>query len=526
MNKPHSVNVSAHASVSPSSSTSSSINSSISSSTSSSIGQNVSPDIKSSHFLPENTLLLSAITEGVYGFDLDGNAVFINPAAEKMTGWKSEELIGNNIHDCHHHSHADGRHYPREDCPIYRTLHDGVARQVSEDVFWRKDGSCFPVYYSSTPVYDHGVLIGVIAIFRDVSIQKHTENSLREALAQVQALSERLASENQYLLTELQGKQGATGLSGSSQAIKHLTQQISLVANTDSTVLICGENGTGKELVARSLHQLSHRKDQPMVSVNCAAFSASILESELFGHEKGAFTGATSRRKGRFELAHNGTLFLDEIAELSLEAQSKLLRVIQEQTFERVGSSESIKVNIRLIAATHHDLQARVEQGLFRMDLYYRLNVFPILVPPLRDRSEDLAELVSDLVGSLSQKLGKKITKVSAKGFKKLQHYTWPGNVRELQNLIEREIILTQNDTLDFNSLNLNPLNTSKVTANSGLTSQAKQVMTLAQAEAAHIGDVLAQTQWRISGVNGAANLLGLPPSTLRSRMKKLSITR
>ncbi|WP_434949859.1 sigma-54 interaction domain-containing protein [Shewanella sp. HL-SH4] len=474
--------------------------------------------LTTSHFLPENTLLLNAMTEGVYGFDLKGNAVFINPAAEQMTGWNAEELIGKNIHDCHHHSHADGSHYPQQDCPIYRTLHDGIARQVSDDVFWRKDGSCFPVYYSSTPVYDNNILIGVIAIFRDVSIQKHTEDSLRKALAQVQALSERLTSENQYLLTELQGKQGAMGLSGNSKAINHLTQQINLVANTDSTVLICGENGTGKELVARSLHQLSHRKNHPMVSVNCAAFSASILESELFGHEKGAFTGAISRRKGRFELAHNGTLFLDEIAELSLEAQSKLLRVIQEQSFERVGSSETIKVNIRLIAATHHDLQARVEQGLFRMDLFYRLNVFPIQVPPLRDRQDDLPNLVSDLVASLSQKLAKKITKVSAKGLHKLQQYPWPGNVRELQNLIEREIILTHDNTLTFNSLQLPTLKDNNTAI--------KQPLTMIEAEAAHIIDILELTQWRISGPNGAAAMLALPPSTLRSRMKKLGINR
>ncbi|ARD20434.1 sigma-54 interaction domain-containing protein [Shewanella japonica] len=480
---------------------------------------NAKTSVTTSHFLPENTLLLNAITEGVYGFDLNGNAVFINPAAEQMTGWKSAELIGKNIHDCHHHSHADGSPYPQHDCPIYRTLHDGIARQVSEDVFWRKDGSCFPVYYSSTPVYDQDKLIGVVAIFRDVSVQKHTETSLREALAQVQALSEKLASENQYLLTELQGKQGAMGLSGHSDAINHLTQQINLVANTDSTVLICGENGTGKELVARSLHQLSRRNEQPMVSVNCAAFSASILESELFGHEKGAFTGATSRRKGRFELAHNGTLFLDEIAELSLEAQSKLLRVIQEQSFERVGSSETIKVNIRLIAATHHDLQARVEQGLFRMDLYYRLNVFPIVVPPLRERPEDIPSLVSDLVTSLSQKLGKKVTRVSAKGLKKLQQYTWPGNVRELQNLIEREIILSQNQVLEFNSLSLSGSQHADET-------KLKQPLTMAEAEAEHIQQTLEHTQWRISGPQGAAAVLNMPPSTLRSRMKKLGIQR
>lgn len=472
-------------------------------------------DLTTDYFLPQNSLLLNAMAEGVYGFDLKGHAVFINPAAEKMTGWKSAELIGKNIHDCHHHSHADGSHYPQHDCPIYRTLHDAIPRQVTDDVFWRKDGSSFPVYYSSTPVYDQQKLVGVIAIFRDVSTQKHTEQSLRQALAQVQALSERLASENQYLLTELQGQQGASGISGNSPAINQLIQQINLVANTDSTVLICGENGTGKELVARNLHRLSHRKDQPMVSVNCAAFSTELLESELFGHEKGAFTGATVRRKGRFELAHNGTLFLDEIAELSLSAQSKLLRVIQEQSFERVGSSETIKVNIRLVAATHHDLAARVEQGLFRMDLYYRLNVFPINVPPLRERREDIPSLVSDLVASLSKKLGKKITKVSRKGLKNLQQYAWPGNVRELQNVIEREMILSQTGQLLFNTLPasiVGPLATS--------------TLTMAQAEAEHIIAVLNTTHWRISGPHGAAAVLDMPASTLRSRMKKLAIKR
>ena len=246
-----------------------------------------------------------------------------------------------------------------------------------------------------------------------------------------------------------------------------------------------------------------------------AAIPHDLLESELFGHEKGAFTGATTRRKGRFELAHNGTLFLDEIAELSLSAQSKLLRVIQEQSFERVGSSETIHVNIRLIAATHHDLAARVEQGLFRMDLYYRLNVFPISVPPLRERREDIPQLVSDLTASLSKKLGKKITKVSSKGLQNLQQYSWPGNVRELQNLIEREIILSTHGQLSFHTL------PATVTS-----PQAPGALTMAQAEAAHIVSVLNMTHWRISGPQGAAAMLDMPASTLRSRMKKLAITR
>ncbi|MCG9739612.1 sigma 54-interacting transcriptional regulator [Shewanella insulae] len=475
------------------------------------------PRVDDAHvdFLPENRLLLNAVGEGIYGFDLEGNAVFINPAAERMTGWKAEELLGKNIHDCHHHSHADGSPYPQEECPIYNTLHDGIAREISHDLFWRKDGSSFPVHYTSTPVYKQDRLIGVVAIFRDISIQKQTEASLREALKQVQALSEKLANENDYLLTELASHRQEVNISGESEAIQSLIQQIKLVANTSSTVLINGENGTGKELVARNIHALSDRSDQPLVSVNCAAFSPTLLESELFGHEKGAFTGATSRRKGRFELAHRGTLFLDEVAELSLEAQSKLLRVIQEQEFERVGSSTPIKVDIRLVTATHHDLLKRVQQGLFRMDLYYRLNVFPLHVPPLRERLQDIPLLVKDIVLNLNHKLGKKIKGVSKQGMQHLMTYHWPGNVRELQNVIERQTILCHGQILQIPALQAAPQAQDK-----------GESQTLQQVEAAHIRRTLKRLNWRISGPNGAANVLGLPASTLRSRMLKLGIKR
>lgn len=466
-------------------------------------------------FLPENKLLLNAVGEGIYGFDLAGNAVFINPAAERMTGWTAQELLGKNIHNHHHHSHADGSHYPQEDCPIYNTMHDGIAREISHELFWRKDGSSFPVHYTTTPVYKQQQLIGVVAIFRDISMQKQTEDSLRQALEQVQALSEKLASENDYLQTELASHTGDVSISGESEPILRLIQQIKLVANTNSTVLISGENGTGKELVARNIHKLSERSDKPLVSVNCAAFSPTLLESELFGHEKGAFTGATTRRKGRFELAHQGTLFLDEVAELSLEAQSKLLRVLQEQEFERVGSSTTIKVDIRLVTATHHDLLKRVQQGLFRMDLYYRLNVFPLHVPPLRERLQDIPTLVSHIVANLNKKLGKKIKGVSNKGLSHLMAYSWPGNVRELQNVIERQSILSQGQVLQIPALQLD-------TANAPPT----HGQTLEQVEAAHIRRTLQQLGWRISGAQGAAQVLGLPASTLRSRMKKLNIHR
>ncbi|WP_110457394.1 sigma-54 interaction domain-containing protein [Shewanella algidipiscicola] len=466
-------------------------------------------------FLPENKLLLNAVGEGIYGFDLAGNAVFINPAAERMTGWTAQELLGKNIHNHHHHSHADGSHYPQEDCPIYNTMHDGIAREISHELFWRKDGSSFPVHYTTTPVYKQQQLIGVVAIFRDISMQKQTEDSLRQALEQVQALSEKLASENDYLQMELASHTGDVSISGESEPILRLIQQIKLVANTNSTVLISGENGTGKELVARNIHKLSERSDKPLVSVNCAAFSPTLLESELFGHEKGAFTGATTRRKGRFELAHQGTLFLDEVAELSLEAQSKLLRVLQEQEFERVGSSTTIKVDIRLVTATHHDLLKRVQQGLFRMDLYYRLNVFPLHVPPLRERLQDIPTLVSHIVANLNKKLGKKIKGVSNKGLSHLMAYSWPGNVRELQNVIERQSILSQGQVLQIPALQVD-------TANAVST----HGQTLEQVEAAHIRRTLQQLGWRISGAQGAAQVLGLPASTLRSRMKKLNIHR
>ncbi len=478
-----------------------------------------------SDFLPENKLLLNAVSEGIYGFDLSGNAVFINPAAERMTGWKNEDLLGKNIHDCHHHSHADGTPYHQHDCPIYSTLNDGIAREIDNEVFWRKDGSSFPVHYSSTPVYKEGKLIGVVAIFRDISIQKQTELSLRQALAQVQALSEQLANENHYLQAELADKTGDVNIAGNSPAILQMIEQIKLVANTSSTVLICGENGTGKELVARNLHQISHRKDKPMISVNCAAFSASLLESELFGHEKGAFTGATARRKGRFELADKGTLFLDEVAELSLEAQSKLLRVIQEQEFERVGGTETIKVDIRIIAASHHDLLKRVNQGLFRMDLYYRLNVFPIKVPALRDRLEDIPSLIEAILRELNLKLGKKIRGINKLGLKKLAQYHWPGNVRELQNVLEREAILSQTELLSCQNLNIMPED--ETDPSTQATSKARKPLnTMAQAEAMHIRNVLEHVDWRIAGPLGAAKVLDLAPSTLRSRMKKLNITR
>jgi PAS domain S-box-containing protein len=464
-------------------------------------------------FLNDPKLLLNAVGEGIYGFDLSGNAVFVNPAAERMTGWKADELLGKKIHQYHHHSHADGSPYPADECQIYCTMFDGKRREVKNEVFWRKDGTSFAVEYTSTPVHRQGELIGAVAVFRDISAQQQTQNELKQALEQVKHLSEQLQDENNYLIGELNEDWQDSGLVGQSHVFQAMLAQIKLVSETDSTVLILGENGTGKELVARNLHRLSKRSNQAFIKVNCAAFTPSLLESELFGHERGAFTGANERRKGRFELADKGTLFLDEVAELPLEAQSKLLRVLQEQEFERVGGSTTLKVNIRVLAATNRDLWQMVQKGTFRIDLYYRLNVFPIKVPALKERKEDIPYLCTNLIAQLNKRLAKQIKGVSKKAISQLQAYDWPGNIRELQNVLEREAILTKHTVLKLNQ----PLHGDASTA-------VNTSLTLAEAQKQHIIAVLELSQWQISGDKGAACKLGLPESTLRSKMRKLGI--
>ena len=466
-------------------------------------------------FLNDPKLLLNAVGEGIYGFDLSGNAVFVNPAAERMTGWQAQELLGKKIHQYHHHSHADGSPYPADECQIYCTMFDGKRREVKNEVFWRKDGTSFAVEYTSTPVYRQGELIGAVAVFRDISAQQQTQNELKQALEQVKHLSEQLQDENNYLIAELNEDWQDSGLVGQSHVFQAMLAQIKLVSETDSTVLILGENGTGKELVARNLHRLSKRSNQAFIKVNCAAFTPSLLESELFGHERGAFTGANERRKGRFELADKGTLFLDEVAELPLEAQSKLLRVLQEQEFERVGGSTTLKVNIRVLAATNRDLWQMVQKGTFRIDLYYRLNVFPIKVPALKERKEDIPYLCTNLITQLNKRLAKQIKGVSKKAISQLQAYDWPGNIRELQNVLEREAILTKHTVLKLSQ----PLHGDASTA-------VNTSLTLAEAQKQHIIAVLELSQWQISGDKGAACKLGLPESTLRSKMRKLGISK
>lgn len=351
----------------------------------------------------------------------------------------------------------------------------------------------------------------VAQVLANALARKVADEALRKSLAENRRLTERLQAESDYLKAEIKVTAAHGDIIGRSRAIRQVLAQVEQVASTDSSVLIRGETGTGKELIAQAIHRLSPRHDHVMVNVNCAALPSALVESELFGREKGAFTGALTRQIGRFEVADGSTIFLDEIGELSLDVQVKLLRVLQEGRFERLGSPQTLKVNVRVIAATNRDLTDDLRAGRFRQDLFYRLNVFPIRVPPLRERAEDIPMLVWAFLQEFSSRMGKKITQVPRQTMEALQSHAWPGNVRELRNVIEHGAILTSGDTLRVPML---------VEASPA----ARKVQTLADAEREHILESLERTGWRIKGPKGAAALLGLNPSTLYGRMQKLGI--
>jgi len=362
---------------------------------------------------------------------------------------------------------------------------------------------------------------------------------LERALAEVEALKVRLQQENQYLRREI-SEQMSDAIVGRSPALQHALSQVALVANTDATVLIRGETGTGKELIARALHEKSARHEGPLVKLNCSAISAGLVESELFGHVKGAFTGAHDRRIGRFELANNGTLFLDEVSELPLDTQAKLLRVLQEREFEPVGSSKTQKVNVRVIAASNRDLAADSRNGRFRADLYYRLNVFPIDLPALRERRDDIPLLAAHFMQRAARKLGKRLDRFAPDTLRKLTNHSWPGNIRDLQNVIERAAILADGHELVVD-WELGPAAASPGAATNGATAAASidesndasvestdepASLALRALERKHIIEVLRKTRGVIEGPQGAAKLLNLKPSTARFRIRKLGIER
>jgi PAS domain S-box-containing protein len=338
---------------------------------------------------------------------------------------------------------------------------------------------------------------------------------LRTALSEIQTMKDLLETENIYFRHENKMKHRFEHILGQSDGLKYVLYRAEQVAPTNTTVLILGETGTGKELIASAIHDMSPRKERPLITVNCAALPGNLIESELFGREKGAFTGADTRQVGRFEVAHGSTLCLDEIGELPLEVQAKLLRVIQHNEFERLGSSRTVKVDVRIVATTNRNLEEEVRKGQFRQDLYYRLNVFPITVPPLRQRREDIPLMVQAFVERYSRKLGKQITSVQKETLKALQDYPWPGNVRELESIIERAVILCPGPVLQL---------ADKLEISSPPLSSA--VRTLEETERNQISKTLSETRWRIEGKDGAAAILGIHPSTLRARMHKLGIVR
>lgn len=343
--------------------------------------------------------------------------------------------------------------------------------------------------------------------------RQQAEEKLRNALAEVRTLKEQLEAENVYLREEIRMAGLHGDIAGQSDAMKSVLVQAEQVAKTDSTVLVLGETGTGKELLARAIHNMSRRRDRPLVVVNCAAMPSALVEGELFGREKGAYTGAITRQIGRFEVANGSTVFLDEVGELPVETQVKLLRVLQDGEFERLGSTKTTTVDVRVIAATNRNLEKAVEEGSFRQDLFYRLNVFPITLPPLRDRLEDIPSLVWTFVNEFAEKMGKQVESVSRSSMESLQRYPWPGNVRELHNIIERAMIQTTGGTL-------------RVTVPGRSSATVAKDMTLEEVEREHIVDILRRTGWRVSGKNGAADVLGLKPTTLESKLTKLGIRR
>ncbi len=459
--------------------------------------------------------ILDSAMDAIVTFDAERRIELFNGAAERVFGCAAAETIG---------------------APLERFLTDGFAaaleraRQAFEHgkqspYVWspegltarRADGHEFPIEATISSVEIGGNVLYTL-ILRDVDERRRAEEELR-----------RLHRQNEYLQEEIRSVHNVDEIVGQSHALAEVMEKARLVASTDSSVLVLGETGTGKELIARAIHAHSKRKQRPLIKVNCAVLPGGLIESELFGHEKGAFTGATERRLGRFELANGGTIFLDEIGEVPLDVQVKLLRVLQERELERVGGSATIRTDVRVIAATNRDLAQAIADGSFRQDLYYRLNIFPLPLPPLRDRAEDIPLLVHYFVGRFAAKIGRKITRVPQAVMQRLMVYPWPGNVRELENVIERAVILSAGAELELPEDRLCAPTASKAlgaTAASGKSPPARDAVPLEEVERQHIAAVLKRTNWRVDGPSGAARLLDMNASTLRSRIKKLGIRR
>ena len=455
-------------------------------------------------------LAAAAAHIGLWDWNIPRDIIWASERARALYGVQADEPVNfqrfmacvhpedrTRVDDAAQRALRQGGDYREE----YRVVYpDGVVRWL------HVIGSC--------QLDTQGQPVRMLGASLDITERREHEARLRNALEEVRRLQAQLQQENLYLQQEVKSSQGHGRIVGQSPAILRVLAQVEQVAPTTSSVLLLGETGTGKELFATAIHEGSPRRDRAMVRVNCAAMPAALIESELFGREKGAYTGALARQIGRFEIANGSTIFLDEISELPPESQAKLLRVLQEREIERLGSPKPVKVDVRVIAATNRDLARAVAEGRFREDLYYRLNVFPITAPPLRERREDIPLLVWAFVEEFSKAMGKSVEAIAKASLRALQQYPWPGNVRELRNAIERAMILASGPTLRIDP------------PGAVATPVARGLATLAEVEREHIQRVLESTDGRIRGAGGAAEILGLPPTTLESRMAKLGLRR
>lgn len=458
--------------------------------------------------------VLENIALAAVHIDAAGRIQYVNPCYERVSGYSSKEVLGRHAADL----------VPPESAPdiaqlVEKALLEDPDRSAEHEMT-SKSGSMRRMLWTSVRLRDVDDRVeGLLTLGADVTEQRSAEADRDRAMKELTELKDRLAEENLYLRKEIQVAGEHSEIVGNSDVLKYVLAKIEQVVDTDATVLIEGETGVGKDLVAQAIHNGGSRAGHPFIKLNCAALPDHLVESELFGHERGAFTGADRQRKGRFELAAGGSLLLDEVSELPPGTQAKLLRVLQEREFERVGGSQTIKADVRVIAASNRNLSHEVEKGSFRQDLFYRLNVYPITVPPLRDRREDIPLLVEQLVSRIATRLGRVIEQVPGDVVRQLREHDWPGNVRELENILERAVITNQEDGV----LRL----PEEFVRGVGSPSRAAgNDQTLDAVERAHILTILDEAAWKISGPRGAASRLGLNPSTLRFRMKKLGIER
>ena len=463
--------------------------------------------------LRESQARLQLATEsagvGLWIMDPDTDSVWANRQNRSLFNLQEDEALSY----ASFNRAIDPQDRERVDQAVKSAMQSG-ERLLTEFRVAAPDGSVRWIHVRGRRLIDSsGNKIRLMGASVDVSKRKQMEKQLRDQLAEITDLKQQLERDNIHLRKEIELQHVHEDIVSRSSAMQRILGQVEQVSCTDATVLIEWETGTGKELMARAVHRLSNRKNRLLVTVNCASLPPTLVESELFGREKGAYTGALTRMTGRFEAADGATLFLDEIGELPFDVQAKLLRVLEQGQFERLGSNQSTQVDVRIIAATNHNLSRRVETGEFRNDLFFRLNVFPIHIPPLRERTEDIPPLVWNFVRQYESKMGKRIDRIPRKCVDELIQYAWPGNVRELRNLIERALIVSNSRVLDVHP---------PVAAHAGMPPQ----QTLAEAERSHLLSILNQTGWRLSGPRGAAGILGLKRTTLQSKMKKLGIVR